>query len=147
MRRLLLIALLALFHISVFAQAGSLKVTNTTNCTAYFIIRADQPPLCGSTFTSSIISISPGTTINYPTSMAVPGFPSTPLFMSMAGIYERPLSCGLIDPFFVGEPCTGLPHMLTYPVYTTSCALCNPTMNVQWLPASSPGGLAQLRFF
>ena|ERR1700748_61365 len=147
MKRLLLIALLALVHFSVFAQAGSLKVTNSSNCTAYFIIRADQPPLCGSTFTSNIISIPPATTINYPNSTAVPGLPGSVLFMSMAGFYERPLSCGLIDPFFVGEPCTGLPHALSYPVYTTSCALCNLAMNVQWIPASSPGGLAQLMFF
>lgn len=148
MKRILFIALLSFLAYGASAQAGSLTVVNSSNCTVYYIIRGDKPGTCNTSVTSSFITLAPGATINYPNSTTIPGFPTTTiLWITMANIYPRPLSCGAPDIFSVGEPCTGFPLTISYPVYKPTCILCNPSENATWVPASSPGGLATLKFY
>jgi hypothetical protein len=147
MKRILLLALLGFLNYGAFAQAGSLTVENTTSCTVYYVIRGDRPGTCGATVMSSFIALAPGASINYASSAAVPGFPSSPtLFLSRADLYPRPVSCRAPDTHAVGEPCSGWGPMASYPVYSNTCALCLPVINVQWLPAPGPGGPAVLKF-
>ncbi len=148
MKRTLLMALLSILSYGAFAQAGSLTVVNSSNCTVYYIIRGDKMGTCGRAVVSSFITLPPGATVVYPNSAAIPGFPASPLlWITLAEIYQRPLGCGTSPSSAIGEPCTGLPLLIHYPVFSASCSICNPNETAQWTPALGAGGPATLKFF
>ncbi len=144
MKRLLTIAMLCFMATTVMGQATSLRVNNTTGCTAYFRVwvRSAPCPFTGA-ISSALISFPPGTTV-YSNSGAL-GLPPNMFFIA-AYTYNQPPTCTAspLTTWMVGDPCTTYP--LTVPMYsTTACAVCRQ-FYARWIPATTSGGQAQLLF-
>lgn len=145
MKKVLAFAMLCFLATTAMGQALSLRVDNTTGCTAFYRVwvRSSPCPFTGSV-SSALIALPPGSTV-YPNSGAL-GLPANMFFIA-AYTYNQPPTCTTpLTTWMVGDPCTGFP--LTVPMYSvnpTSCVTCRQYY-ARWFPATTSGGQARLLF-
>jgi len=149
MKKLITLALLCAASIGAKAQAGSVRVINTsTTCNVYFTIKGDKKGSCGTPAVSSLITLGPGSSVTYPTAASVPGLGlAAGDWMNAADVYVAPPSCGITPALYsIGEPCTGLSASAIYNIYNASCKICHDNIVAKWNATSTPGGMATLTF-
>ena len=148
MKKLYFFLLAMILPVSMWAQATSaysLRVQNQTPLPQqYTLFGGEVCGPCASTYSSVILTIAPMSTISYPNTTTVPGYPATPKSMTGAKILNGPVICSP-GGGTVGQPGCGLP--LTY-VFTTLDPSCNPafTTRADWIPVTNCQGTAQLIF-
>jgi len=142
MKRLLTTVALCLIAASAFAQAKSLRVINTTGCTVYYRVLANNTACPLGTFGTTIIAFPPGD-VTYPSSSAL-GLPPE-LILNAAYAYPNPGCLSAV--YQVGDPCTGLPlgPLGMYSAFS-GCNVCRQHY-IEWIPAAAPGGQARLLFY
>lgn len=146
MKQLLNTILLIALSCIANAQAGKVIVKNESPCPVYFVLHGVPAPNCGVGQGSSVITIPANTTITYPNSASIPGFPVSPVFfISRATVLNRPTSCGSPTTYIVGEPCVPLPQHTAISSQSSICTFCMLGY-ADWFPAPTLGGTATLRF-
>lgn len=131
-----------LISVSSFAQvpsARSLRVINQTNCHQFFAVFGDEFCQCGSTYSSNIIGIAPGSMLFYPDTTTLGGsFPvGAPKGISLARIVNQqpPFNCPA-EGGTIGQPLCGVPPSVTFLTYQTGCVPCANT-TAAWYPATT----------
>ncbi len=151
MKHLLFILLLGLIGYNTTAQpAGSLQIVNNTSCTVFYRIFGGPPAACNGTgggpVVSTLIAALPFANFVYPNAASIPGFPGGGgnfIFGAWPHFGTNMCSTNFRR---LGQPCSGL--TLTnppYPLYTSSCLVCNPAVTPVWTPTGF-GGMAVLTF-
>lgn len=153
MKKLFSFLVLLLASFSMWAQyapsARSLRVMNQTQCYVYFQVFGDEPCICGERFTSKEFALAPGGTMDFPNSVTLGGtYPSTPMGIVGAYIFDALKQCQLGRKGVVGQPQDRCRYPLTYGHYVgfnPDCRDCGRIL-ATWVPARGCEEYAQLRF-
>lgn len=149
-----LAAAIGLLTTGAQAQVTSVVVNNTTGCDVCFELYGDVAGNCGTSYTSGIICIGAGGSVNYadPSTLSMTCASCTPTTLSAtdefyAGkTYDTDLVSGCAsvgNPVpTVGEPCTGHQWILPMRLFDSNCTLCGGNaVQVSWTTIGSTGYL------
>lgn len=136
MKKLLLVALFAVFSAVAFAQ-NQVVVKNGTTCNLQYLLYADVPGVCNATYTSAVYSLPPGAVITWTiASISWSGTPppASAGFIGGAVIESGPFCPNGTSGVKVGQTC----FLSSTGVLPTVCSQCSPSpLQVDW-PIQAP---------
>lgn len=116
MKNIFLSLVLLLFATLGYSQAEGIEISNRSECDVYIQLRgAKECPNCEVDYTSKLILIPSGTSVFFPTTNLIAGFPSSPAFVHSAIIYSGPKACQRVETWIIGENQAPPPSKCKYP--------------------------------